>query len=80
MTVDELIKNQGAWHKSCYAKFSKEKLQRATKKRDMEETAESCASGENGLGASRWKEGSVCFVNEIMDTSMNLEHLELMRP
>lgn len=32
MTVDELVQNQGEWHISCYVKFSKEKLQRATKK------------------------------------------------
>ena len=36
MTVGELIQNQGARHKSCYVKFSKEKLERATKKRSRE--------------------------------------------
>ena len=24
MTVDNLVLNQGAWHKSCYVKFNKE--------------------------------------------------------
>ena len=36
MTVGELIQNWGAWHKSCSVKFSKEKLERATKKRDKD--------------------------------------------
>lgn len=34
MTVDELVQNQGSWHKSCYVKFSKGKLERAAKKRE----------------------------------------------
>ncbi len=46
MTVDELVQNHGAWHKSCYLKFSKGKLERATKKRNMEHTAGSSTSWE----------------------------------
>ena len=34
MTVGELVKNQGSWHKSCHVKFNKEKLERAMRKRD----------------------------------------------
>ena len=41
MTVDELVQNRGSWHKSCHVKFSKEKLERAAKKRDRDDTAES---------------------------------------
>ena len=41
MTVDELVQNWGSWHKSCYVKFSKEKLERATKKRDRDDAVES---------------------------------------
>lgn len=42
MTTDELVQNQGAWHKTCYVKFSKEKLQRAVKKRSRcDDSAES---------------------------------------
>ena len=41
MTVDELVQNRGSWHKSCYVKFSKEKLERATKKRDWDDAVES---------------------------------------
>jgi hypothetical protein len=44
MTVCELVKNQAAWHKSCYVKFSKEKLERATKKRERDETSADCSS------------------------------------
>ncbi len=40
MTVVELVQNKGAWHKSCYVKFSKEKLERATKKRDRDDARE----------------------------------------
>ena len=43
MTVDDLVQNRGAWHKSCYVKFSKEKLERAIKERsrhiDLQSTA-----------------------------------------
>ena len=31
MTVDELITNRAALHKSCHVKFSNDKLERATK-------------------------------------------------
>ena len=41
MTVDEWVQNWGSWHKSCYVKFSKEKLERATKKRDRNDAVES---------------------------------------
>ena len=41
MTVDELVQNRGSWHKSCYVKFSKKKLERATKKRDRDDAVES---------------------------------------
>ena len=41
MTVDELVQNRGSWHKSCHVKSSKEKLERAAKKRDRDDTAES---------------------------------------
>ena len=33
ISVDELVENQAVWHKSCYLKFNKEKLTRASKKR-----------------------------------------------
>ena len=46
MTTDELAQNRGAWHKSCNVKFSKDKLERATKKRDREETTGSSTYGE----------------------------------
>lgn len=41
MTVGELVQNRGAWHKSCYVKFSKEKLERATRKRGRDDVTES---------------------------------------
>ena len=44
MTVDELVQNRGAWHKSCYVKFSKEKLERDTKKRARDDATESSNS------------------------------------
>ena len=45
MTVGELVKNQGSGHKSCHVKFNKEKLERATRKRDREDATESNNSG-----------------------------------
>jgi len=33
MTVNELVENQGVWHRSCHLKFNKERLKRASKKR-----------------------------------------------
>ena len=45
MTVNELVQNQAAWHKSCYVKFSNEKLERATRKRDRSNSAESILPG-----------------------------------
>ena len=40
VTVDDLVQNRGAWHKSCYVKFSKEKLERVIKKRSRHDSAE----------------------------------------
>ncbi len=40
VTVDQLVQNRGSWHKSCHAKFSKEKVKRAAKKRDREAAVE----------------------------------------
>ena len=40
MTVDKMVKNQVACHKSCYVKFSKQKLERALKKRNREATSD----------------------------------------
>ena len=45
MTVGELVKNWGSWHRSCHVKFNKEKLERATRKRDREVATESNNSG-----------------------------------
>ena len=45
MTVSELVKNLGSGHKSCHVKFNKEKLERATRKRDREDATESNNSG-----------------------------------
>ena len=45
MTVDELIQNQGSWHKSCYLKFNNKKLERATKRQNMDDASESTNSG-----------------------------------
>ena len=45
MTVSELVQNQAAWHKSCYVKFSTEKLERATRKRDRDNSTESSLPG-----------------------------------
>lgn len=50
ITVDELVKHQAVWHKSCYVKFSKEKLDRATKKRDRDDATE---SGSSTFGGKR---------------------------
>ena len=41
MTVDKLVRNHGAWHNSCYIKFNKLKLDRATKKRERDAFSES---------------------------------------
>ena len=44
LTVQNLVQNKAAWHKSCRVKFSKEKLERAKskrKKRDEEEPTSS---------------------------------------
>lgn len=49
ITVGDLIQNRGAWHKSCYIKFSKEKLKRAIKKRDRDDATESSSSGKKRL-------------------------------
>ena len=45
MTADELIQNQGSWHKSCYLKFNNKKLERATKRQNMDDASESTNSG-----------------------------------
>ena len=45
MTVGELVKNRGSWHKSCHVKFNKEKLERAARKRDREDATKSNNSG-----------------------------------
>jgi len=45
MTVDELVQNQGAWHKRCYVKFNKKKLERAIKKRVRDDDLEHNNSG-----------------------------------
>lgn len=46
MTSDELVQSRDAWHRSCNVKFSKDKLERATKKRDRAETTGSSTYGE----------------------------------
>ena len=46
ISVADLVQNRGAWHKSCYSKFSKEKVNRAYKKRDRDEPIESSTSQE----------------------------------
>ena len=46
MTVCELVQNQAAWHKFCFVKFSKQKLESATKKREIDETTADSTSRE----------------------------------
>ena len=36
MTVDELVKNQGVWHRSCHLKFNKERLKESQQKEMLE--------------------------------------------
>ena len=45
MTVSKLVQNQAAWQKSCYVKFSTEKLDRATRKKDRDNSAENSLPG-----------------------------------
>jgi len=45
MTVSGLIQNQAVWHKSCHIKFNNDKVDRALRKRDRDETAEISESG-----------------------------------
>lgn len=40
-SVDDLITNKASWHKSCYGKFSKCRLERLQKKRDLKEAGSS---------------------------------------
>ena len=42
MTVGELVRNRGEWHKSCHLKFNRGKLERATVKRHREEESSNC--------------------------------------
>ena len=46
MTVDDLVQNRRAWHKSCYVKFSKEKLEKAIKKRSRHDDSAEYSSSE----------------------------------
>lgn len=44
--MDQLVRNQAKWHKSCHLKFSASKLQRAIRKRERDEiTDNSSATG-----------------------------------
>ena len=80
VTVDKLVLNRGAWHKSCYVKFSKEKLGRAIKNETgMRLRRAVVVLWLNGFGASRWTKCPVCFVSKVMDIYMNLEHLKLQK-
>lgn len=63
MTAGELVQN---WHKCCFVKFSKEKLQRATKKRDGRMPQRVTTLLQMGLDDSQLT--PVCFVNKMMDT------------
>ena len=45
MTACELVQNQAAWHKSCHNKFNNDKVKRAVRKRDRNETTENVGSG-----------------------------------
>ena len=36
-----LLKNQAVWHKSCHIKFNKDKVDRAKRQRERDESAES---------------------------------------
>ena len=44
MTAEEMVQNQGAWHKTCYLKFNDVKLERA-KKRGRDTASENTNSG-----------------------------------
>lgn len=46
ITADDLVVNQGVWHKSCYLKFGREKIDRAIKKRDRDVLEDSCSTTE----------------------------------
>uniref|UniRef100_UPI00358F8763 uncharacterized protein isoform X1 n=1 Tax=Myxine glutinosa TaxID=7769 RepID=UPI00358F8763 len=41
ITADDLVNNQAQWHRTCYGKFSKCKLERAKRKREFEEAGAS---------------------------------------
>ena len=45
ITTEELVQNQAAWHKSCYVKFSSEKLKRASQMQAKEDSVGSSISG-----------------------------------
>jgi len=45
ITTEELVQNHASWHKSCYVKFSNEKLNRASQMQTKEDTVESIISG-----------------------------------
>jgi len=40
-TIDDLIKHEASWHKSCHLKFNKCSLERAQKKRDLQDAGPS---------------------------------------
>ena len=51
-TTSDLVHNKALWHKSCHQKFSKDKIERAVKKREKEETKD---VNECGVKRNRWQ-------------------------
>ena len=74
MTIGELVKIWGSWHKSCHFKFNKEKLDRAMRKRDREDATESNNSGKKH---PQLQSLACLFCDQ---EAGQLQHLELMSP
>ena len=77
MTVDDLVLNWGAWHKSCYVKFSKEKLEKAIKKRSRHDYSAEYSSSDKKCLRRQLVDKMACLFCKV-DTYINLQHLNTM--
>ena len=76
MTPCELVQNQAVWHRSCHNKFNNDKVDRAVRKRDRNETTENIDSGlkRNRRQSMDKMACLLIFASKKMGTSMNSEH------
>jgi len=75
ISADELVQSRGAWHKSCYLKFSNSKLERAKKRGNATESSTCAEKRPRREAIGKWPVSSVV---ELMVTSMSFEHFKLM--